>query len=125
MKIKRKSVPVLLVMAFLWPLSAPAVEVTEFEATTHAFPALLDSNGKKLADGEFVQWIDDGRLHITITYRLERGDRTEEKAVFRQKPELIQEEWSWNELKGAPLVRELAVDFKTQTATAQKPEKDD
>jgi len=125
MKIKRKSVPVLFVMAFLWPLSAPAVEVTEFEATAHGFPALLDSNGKKLADGEFVQWIDDGRLHITITYRFERGDRTEEKAVFRQKPELIQEEWSWRELKGGQLVRHFAVDFKTQTATAQKREKDD
>ncbi|HCP90577.1 MAG TPA: hypothetical protein DIT76_00785, partial [Spartobacteria bacterium] len=96
-------------MAFLWPLSAPAVEVTEFEATAHGFPALLDSNGKKLADGEFAQWIDDGRLHITITYRFERGDRTEEKAVFRQKPELIQEEWSWRELKGGQLVRHFAV----------------
>jgi hypothetical protein len=125
MKIKRKSVPVLFVMAFLSPLSAPAVEVTEFEAGTHGFPALLDSNGKKLADGDFAQWIDDGRLHITITYKFERGDRTEEKAVFRQKPELIQEEWSWRELKGGQLVRHFAVDFKTQTATAQKREKDD
>src|ERR1700726_1517855 len=125
MKIKRKSVPVLFIMAFLWPLSAPAVEVTEFEATAHAFPALLDSNGKKLADGEFVQLIDDGRLHITITYRFERGDRTEEKAVFRQKPELIEEEWSWRELKGGQLVRHFAVDFKTQTPTAQKREKAD
>jgi hypothetical protein len=125
MKIKRKSVPVVFVMAFLWPLSAPAVEVTEFEATAHGFPALLDSNGKKLADGEFAQWIDDERLHITITYKFERGDRTEEKAVFRQKPELIQEEWSWRELKGGQLVRNFAVDFKTQTATAQKREKDD
>src|SRR6266849_1067942 len=99
MKMKRKSVPVLLVMAFLSPLSAPAVEVTEFEATAHGFPALLDSNGKKLADGEFAQWIDDGRLHITITYKFDRGDRTKKKAAFRQKPELIQEEWSWRELK--------------------------
>jgi hypothetical protein len=125
MKIKRKSVPVLFVMAFLLPLSAPAVEVTEFEATAHGFPALLDSNGKKLADGEFTQWIDDERLHIMIAYRFERGDRTEEKAVFRQKPELIQEEWSWRELKGGQLVRDFAVDFKTQTATAQKREKDE
>jgi hypothetical protein len=125
MKIKRKSIPVLLVMAFLSPLSASAVEVTEFEGTAHGFPALLDSNGKKLADGDFTQWIDDGHLHITITYRYERGDRTEEKAVFLQKPELIQEEWSWRELKGGKVVRHFAVDFKTQTATAQKREKDD
>jgi len=124
MKIKRKSVPVLFVMAFLWPLCASAVEVTELEATAHGFPVLLDSNGKKLANGEFVQFIDDGHLHIAITYSFERGDRTEEKAVFRQKPELIQEEWSWRELKGGQLVRHFAVDFKTQTATAQKREKD-
>jgi hypothetical protein len=125
MKKKRKSIPVLFVMALLSPLSAPAVEVTEFEATAHGFPALFDSNGKKLADGDFKQWIDDERLHITITYRFEHGDRTEEKAVFRQKPELIQGEWSWRELKGGQLVRHFAVDFKTQTATAQKREKDD
>src|ERR1700694_3079190 len=120
MKIKSKSVPVFFVMALLSPLSAPAVEVTEFEATAHGFPALLDSNGKKLADGEFAQWSDDGGLHITVAYKFERGDRTEEKAVFRQKPELIQEEWSWRELKGGQLVRHFAVDFKTKTATAQK-----
>jgi len=125
MKVRRKSVSLMFVMAFLSPLSSPAVEVTEFEATTHGFPALLDSNGKKLADGEFAQWIEDERLHITITYKFKRGDRTEEKAVFRQKPELIQEEWSWRELKGGQLVRHFAVDFKTQTATAQKREKDD
>ena len=112
-------------MAFLSPLSAPAVEVTEFEATTHGFPALMDSNGKKLADGEFTQRIDDGLLKIAITYRFGRGDRTEEKAVFRQKPELIQEEWSWREFKGGQLVRQFAVDFKTQIATAQKREKDE
>jgi len=121
----RKSVPVLFVMAFLSPFSAPAVEVTEFETRAHGFPALLDSNGKKLADGDFAQWTDDGRLHVTITYKFERGDRIEEKAVFRQKPELIQEEWSWRELKGGQLVRHFTVDFKTQTATAQKREKDD
>src|ERR1700682_5517173 len=125
MKIKRKSVSLFFVMALLSPLSAPAVEVTEFEATAHGFPALLDSNGKKLADGEFAQWIDDERLHITITYRFERGDRTEEKAVFRQKPQLIQEEWVWRDLKGGQLLRHFAVDFKKKTATAQKREKGD
>ena len=110
-------------MALLSPLSAPGVEVTEFQAGTHGFPALLDSNGKKLADGDFAQWIDDGLLHVKITYRFKRGDRTEEQGVFRQKPELIQEEWSWRELRDGQLVRRFAVDFKKQTATAQKREK--
>jgi hypothetical protein len=125
MKIRRKSVLFMFLTALLSPLSAPAVEVTALEATTHGFPALLDSNGKKLADGEFAQRIDDGLLKITITYRFKGGDRTEEKAVFRQKPELIQEEWSWRESKGRQLLRNFAVDFKTQTATAQKREKDE
>lgn len=125
MKIRINSISLLFVLAFLSPLSAPAVEVTEFEGTAHGFPALLDSNGKKLADGEFTQRLDDGLLHIAITYRTKRGDRIEEKAIFRQKPELIQEEWSWREFKDGQLVRHFAVNFKTQTATAQKREKDE
>ncbi len=125
MTINRRNAAVLFALALFSPLSAPAVEVTQLEATAHGFPALLDANGKKLADGEYTESIEDGRLQITITYRFEHGDRTEEKAVFRQKPELIQEEWSWRELKGGQLMRHFAVDFKTQTATAQKREKDE
>ncbi len=122
MKIKRKSVPVLFVMALLSPLSAPAVEVTQFEGTAHGFPAMLDANGKKIADGEFIQELEDGRLSITLKYRFKHGSRTEEKALFQQKPELVQEKWSWRELKDGDVVREYAVDFKTQTATAKKRE---
>jgi len=110
-----------LALVALWP--APAVEVTEFEGTAHGFPTMLDANGKKIADGEFIQQLEDGRLSITLKYRFKHGSRTEEKAVFRQKPELIQEEWSWRELKDRDGVRQYAVDFKTQTATAKKREK--
>src|SRR5207249_6173278 len=39
-----------------------------------------------------------------------------------QKPELIQEQWSWREMKRGQLEREFAVDFKAQTATARKRE---
>lgn len=108
---------------FFCALSALAVEVTEVVGGVHGFPALFDSNGKKLADGDFSQWIEDDRLHITITYRFDRGHRIEEKAVLRQKPELIQEEWSWREFQGGELEREYSVDFKAQTASSQKREK--
>jgi hypothetical protein len=116
---------VLFTATILSCLPAIGVEVTEFQGGAHGFPALLDSNGKKLADGDFSQWIEDERLHIKIVYRFNRGQRIEENAVFRQKPELIQEEWSWLEIKEGQLQREFAVDFKTQIATAQKREKNE
>ena len=116
---------ILLTAAFLSPWSALAVEITEFEGGAHGFPALLDANGKKLADGDFSQWIEDERLHITIIYNFDAGQRIEERAAFRQKPELIQEQWSWREIKEGQLQREFAIDFKSQMATSQKREKDE
>ena len=113
-----------LILTLLSSLPLWAVEVSEFEGGAHAFPALMDSSGKKLADGDFSQWIEEGRLHIRIIYKFGHGRRIEEKEVFQQKPELIQDEWSWRELRDGQLYREFAVDFKAQTATAQKREKD-
>ena len=46
--------------AIIFPRPALAVELTEPLGAAHAYPALLDTNGKKLADGEFRQWIEDG-----------------------------------------------------------------
>ncbi len=105
-------------------LPSPGVEITELVGAAHAFPALFDSDGKKLADGDFSQWIEEDRLHIKIVYKFGHGRRVEENEILRQKPELIQEEWSWRELRDGELYRAFAVDFKTQTATAQKREKD-
>ncbi len=119
---KSKIVLLFAALALLAPASAPALEVTEFEGTAHGFPSMLDANGKKIADGEFMQELEDGRLSITLKYRLKNGSRTEEKSIFRQKPELIQEEWSWRETKDGDVVRQYAVDFKTQVATAKKRE---
>lgn len=120
---KSKIVFLFAALALLAPWPAAAVEVTGFEGTAHGFPSMLDANGKKIADGEFIQELEDGRLSITLKYRFKHGGRrTEEKAVFRQKPELIQEEWSWREWKDGDVVRQYAVDFKTQTATAKKSE---
>lgn len=113
-----------LIAALLFSLPALAVEVTELQGSAHGFPAFFDAHGKKLADGDFSQWIEDEQLHITIVYKLGRGHRVEERAAFRQGRELIQEEWSWHESKDGRLEREFVVDFKSQTATAQKREKD-
>jgi len=87
-----------------------AIEVTEPAGAEHGYPGLCDINGSKLADGEFRQWIENGRLHV-ITYKFPDGQLFEENALFRQEPELIQEKWSWKELKDGKPQREFAADF--------------
>jgi hypothetical protein len=99
-------------------LSAFAIEVTEPTAAAHAYPGLCDVNGKKLADGEFRQWVENNRLHVVITYKFSAGQVYEEHAQFRQQGELIQEKWSWKESKYGRPQREFAVDFLTGIASA-------
>ena len=95
-----------------------AAELTEPLGAAHAYPALLDTNGKKLADGEFRQWIEDDRLRVEIEYEFDDGQHFEENAVFRQRPELIQEKWSWKESKNGKVLRQFSADFPAKTATA-------
>jgi hypothetical protein len=104
---------------FFIPL-AFSVELAEPEGAAHAYPALLDLNGKKLASGEFMQWTENNRLHVQIIYKFRNGQRVEEKAVLKQKPELIQEEWSWKELTDGKLSREFTANLLSKTARAQK-----
>jgi hypothetical protein len=99
-------------------VSAFAIEVTEPAAASHGYPGLCDINGKKLADGEFRQWVENDRLHVVITYKFSAGEVYEEHAQFRQQGELIQEKWSWKESKYGRSQREFAVDFLTGIATA-------
>src|SRR6266705_825094 len=99
-------------------VSAFAIEVTEPAAAAHGYPGLCDINGKKLADGEFRQWVESNRLHIVITYKFSAGEVYEEHSQFRQQPELIQEKWSWKESKHGRSQREFAVDFLTGIASA-------
>jgi len=94
------------------------VDLTEPQGAAHAYPALLDANGKKLADGEFRQWIQNDRLRIKIDYEFNDGHHFEENAVLRQKPELIEEEWSLKESKNGKVSREFRADFLAKTATA-------
>ena len=95
-----------------------ALKVTEPAAASHGYPGLCDINGKKLADGEFRQWVESNRLHIVITYKFSAGEVYEEQSQFRQEPELIQEKWSWKESKHGGSQREFAVDFMAGIARA-------
>src|SRR5204863_179268 len=101
-------------------IAAPvyALKVTEPAAAAHGYPGLCDINGKKLADGEFRQWVESNRLHIVITYKFSAGEVYEEHSQFRQQTELIQEKWSWKESKHGRSQREFAVDFLTGIASA-------
>src|SRR5437773_1333387 len=95
-----------------------ALKVTEPAAASHGYPGLCDMNGKKLADGEFRQWVENNRLHVVITHKFSAGEVYEEHAQFRQEPELIQEKWSWKELKHGRSQREFSADFLTGIASA-------
>ena len=88
-----------------------ALEVTEPAGAAHGYPGLCDMNGKKLANGEFRQWVENKRLHVIITYKFPAGELYEEQVQFRQQPELIQEKWSWKESKNGKSQREFAADF--------------
>jgi len=115
----RKLVTLFSILA-LGVIAAPvyALKVTEPAAAAHGYPGLCDINGKKLADGEFRQWVESNRLHIVITYKFSAGEVYEEHSQFRQQPELIQEKWSWKESKHGRSQREFAVDFLTGIASA-------
>src|SRR6201984_3872403 len=112
MLMTKKLVTVLSILAAA-TVAAPvfALKVTEPAAASHGYPGLCDMNGKKLADGEFRQWVENNRLHVVITYKFSAGQVYEEHAQFRQQGELIQEKWSWKESKYGRGQREIAVDF--------------
>ena len=95
-----------------------ALEVTELAGAAHGYPGLCSIDGKKIADGEFRQWVENKRLHVMITYKFPDGEFYEEQTQFRQQPELIQEKWSWKESKDGKSQREFAADFLSGIASA-------
>jgi len=95
-----------------------ALEVTEPAGAAHGYPGLCSINGKKVADGEFRQWVENKRLHVIITYKFADGEVYEEQTQLRQQPELIQEKWSWKESKDGKSQREFSADFVSGIATA-------
>src|ERR1700720_4769834 len=116
---RRKLAALCSILGAQWlALSVPAIEVTQLAAAAHGYPGLYDINGKKLADSEFRQWMENNRLYVVITHKFSAGEVYEEHAQFRQQPELIQEKWSWKESKHGRSQREFAVDFLTGIASA-------
>jgi hypothetical protein len=108
-----------LLVLLVLTVPAAAVDWTSFEGTARGFPVLRDTAGKKISDGDFVQWLENGRLHVKIVYSGQTR-RIEENAVFRQRPELAQEQWSLRENRGGKLYRQFTVNFTSGTAAAKK-----
>jgi hypothetical protein len=99
--------------------SSFAIRVTEPAGAAHGYPGLCDINGKKLADAEFRQWAENDHLNVVITYKFPDGQMFEEKARFRQERELVQEQWSWKELRNKRTEREFTGDFVSGIASAR------
>lgn len=100
-------------------------ETTGLEGEAHGFPALRSLEGKTLADGEFTQWLDGDRLHLKIRYDFGPDRWIEESSVIRQEPTLIQEQWSWVEMRDGSVQRRFQVDFLSGTASAEKREENE
>lgn len=98
--------------------SAAALEWAEVDGPAHAFPVLRDAAGKRLAAGEFRQWNESDGLHVSIAYDFGAGHHAMEDAVFRQRPQLAQEHWTWTETRGTRTTRKFAIDFASGHATA-------
>jgi hypothetical protein len=90
------------------------------EGAAQGFPALRTLEGGRLADGHFMQWLEDGRLHISIRYEFGPERSIEERAVVRQEPLLVQESWSWEETRDGRLHRRFEIDFLGRAITAEK-----
>jgi hypothetical protein len=110
-----------LMLAVALPTSA--VEWTSYEGNLRGFPVLRDLSGRRLADGDFVQWVNNDRLHVRITYVFSGDRRAEEEIVFRQRPQLTQESWSFRELHGGKPLRAFTVNLRTGAASAVKDDK--
>ena len=119
MLVRRKLAAFCSILGAQWlALSVLAIEVTQPAGAAHGYPGLYDINGKKLANSEFRQWLENNRLHVVITHRFSAEEVYEEHAQFRQQPELIQDKWSWKESKHGRSQREFAVDLLTGIASA-------
>lgn len=99
------------------------LESTDLEGVAHGFPVLRNLEGERLADGEFTQSLEGDRLHVKIRYVFSPSRSVEERSVIRQEPTLVQELWSWVEMRDGEVYRKFEVDFLSGTATAEKREK--
>lgn len=96
-----------------------AIEWTQFESDAHGYPVMLDgATGRRIGNGNFTQQIVNGRLHVVITYA-GAGRRIQERVVLSQRPELIQDSWTFTESRGGKPFRRFDVDLRSGHAVAQ------
>ena len=115
-----RSILVAALMSLIVGATSLAAQTAELEGVARGFPELRDSKGNKLARGEFIQRVENDRLHVKLRYDFNQGHYIEEYSVFRQRPRLVQESWSFHEDRNGKLYREFQVQFASGTAEAKK-----
>jgi hypothetical protein len=100
-------------------VSTIAGQLASPEASVHGLPELRDLSGRRLADGDFQQWLENEALHVRTHYDFGQGHWIQEDGVFQQKPEVIQQSWSWKEAQSSNTLRYFTVDFKSGEARAE------
>ena len=113
---------VIAIAALVAATTLDAIKGNEVESALRAYPVLRDASGHKIADGNFAQSVENDGLHVQIAYAGD-GRKIEETAVLRQRPELAQQRWRWNESLRGDDIRTFEVDFASGMATAVKMEK--
>ena len=107
-------------MAVLTVAPMRAIEWTHYETAVRGYPVMRDASGRRIADGNFVQWIEKDGLHVQITYTSGDGKSMEETIVLRQRPELTQDSWRWREMDHGKAVRTFEMNFVSGLAKASK-----
>ena len=120
-----RSLVILIALALAVFAAAPirAIEWKHFETSVRGYPVMRDASGTRLADGNFIQWIERDGLHVLITYVSDDGRRFEEAIVMQQRPELVQTRWRWRELQRGRPIRTFEMNFASGVATAMKEDK--
>jgi len=97
-------------LAFVFATPAAAIDWTRTEGAAHTFPMVRTVDGSRLGAGELTQTVDGNRLDVKIVSAFDDGRCVEERAAFRQQPELIQDRWSWREVRQGIVQRQFDVD---------------
>src|SRR5579872_1523463 len=93
--------------------------VSAREGNARGYPEMRDLDGRKLADGDFSQWVARDGLHVRIRYVFGQGRTITEEALLRQTPQLTQRRWSWRDVRNGAVVRRFDADMDRGVATAE------
>lgn len=105
--------------------SGQTASLSSVAASARGYPALRDTDGTALAEGEYAQWSEGDGLRVILRYDYGDGRSIEEEAAFatgRGDMGLVQERWSWNETREGRTFRRFRVDFRAGTAEGEKHE---